>query len=231
MAQGMNLKPFYWGLGVVALGGGAWIWASASRGPSAARFTELPPATEVAAAAGFEGYVLGSDSAPVVVDEYADYQCPYCARFWALTFHDVEQRLIRSGKVRWRFHDRPIDGLHSHARAAAHAAACGDEQGRFWEMHDALFGNQGGWSAQRDPGRTFRGYAQAVGLDLEQYDDCMETGRYRGRVQAQAEAADRLGISSTPTIVIGRMKFPQPPAYDELRRVVDSLSARPTPSR
>lgn len=231
MAQGMNLKPFYWGLGVVALAGGGWIWAAASRGPTETLFTELPPAVEVAAAAGFEGYVLGSDTAPVVVDEYADYQCPYCARFWALTFHDVEQRLISTGKVRWRFHDRPIDTLHSHARAAAHAAACGDEQGRFWPMHDQLFGNQGIWSAQRNPERAFRDYAQAIGLDLGRYDDCMKAGRYRARVQAQAEAADRVGISSTPTIVIGRMRFPEPPAYDQLKRVIDSLSTQPAPPR
>ncbi len=223
MAQGMKLKPFYWGLGVVALGGGAWIWTSMNRG-GVEMYAEPLPASEATALPSFPGYVLGSDSAPIEVNEYADFQCPACGLFWTLTFHDIEERLIRTGKVRWRFHDRPIDGAHRFARMAAHAAACGDEQGRFWSMHDQLFAYQATWSAQRNPERTFRGYARAVGLDVARYGDCMRTGRFRARIQAEAEAADNLGITSTPTFVVGRMRISGSQPYDNFKRLIDSLS-------
>lgn len=226
MAQGMNLKPFYWGLGVVALGGGAWIWSSMNRG-GIEMYAEPLPAAEAAAAAGFAGYVKGSDSAAVEVHEYADFTCPACARFWVLTFPDLDSRLIQTGGVRWVFHDRPLGGTGEHrfSYVAAHAAACADEQGRFWQMHDQLFANQGTWYAQRNPDRSFRDYARAIGLDVRQYDDCMQSGKFRARIQAQAEAADKLGITSTPTFVIGRMRIPGAIPYDEFKRVIDSQRA------
>lgn len=225
MAQGMNLKPFYWGLGVVALGGGAWIWTSVNRG-GVEIYAEPLPASEASVAAGFAGYVQGTDSAPIEVREYADFTCPACARFWVLTFPDVEARLIRTGKVRWRFYDRPLGGAgeHAYSYVAAHAAACADEQARFWQMHDQLFANQGAWNAQRNPERSFRDYARTIGLDVRQYDDCMRRGRFRARIQAEAAAADSLGITSTPTFVIGRTRIPGALAYDDLKRVIDSLS-------
>ncbi len=228
MAKRMNLKPFYWGLGVLALAGGGWIWSALNRG-GPKMFAEPVPAGEAAAAAGFAGYMLGSDSAPVEVNEYADFQCPACARFWLLAFRDAEERLIRTGRVRWRFHDRPLDGSHAFARMAAHAAACADEQGRFWPMHDELFANQAAWSAERNPERTFRQYAERIGLDLKAYDGCMSTGRYRARIQAEAEAADNLGITSTPTFVIGRMRISGALAYDQLKSLIDSVSAPSAP--
>jgi len=228
VARRMNLKPFFWGLAVLALAGGGWIWSALNQGGPRMYAEPVPPA-DAAAAAGFGGYVLGSDSAPVEVHEYADFQCPVCARFWLLTFRDVEERLIRAGRVRWRFHDRPLDGTHAFARMAAHAAACADEQGRFWPMHDQLLANQATWSAQRNPERTFRRYAQDIGLDLAAYDQCMSTGRYRARIQAEAEAADRLGISSTPTFVIGRVRISGALAYDQLKSLIDSVSAQPAP--
>jgi protein-disulfide isomerase len=228
VAQGTNLKPFYWGLGVVAVGGGAWIWTSMNR-VGVEMYAEPLPAAEAAAAASFPGYAKGSDSAPVEVHEYADFTCPACARFWVLTFPDVEARLIQAGMVRWRFHDRPLGGRgeHSYSYIAAHAAACADEQGRFWPMHDQLFANQGAWNAERNPDRSFRDYARAIGLDVGQYDDCMQSGRFRARVQAEAEAADNLGITSTPTFVIGRTRIPGALPYDAFKRVIDSLSTVP----
>lgn len=228
MAQRVSLKWFYWGIGALAVAGGGWIWASVNRS-SAASFAQPLPPSEVAAAAGFPGYVLGSDSAPVEITEYADFQCPACAQFWVLTFHDIEARLIGAGKVRWRFHDRPLDGPHVFARLAAHSGACAGEQGRFWPMQDQLFGNQATWSVQRNPDRSFRAYARAIGLDLTRYDDCMRTGRYRARIQADVEAAEQLGVTSTPTFVIGRMRYPRAMVYDDFKRLIDSSSTKPAP--
>ena len=121
MAQRGNLKFFYWGLAVVAVAGGAWIWVAAHRTPANA-YTQPLPASEVAAAAAFPGYVLGSDSAPVVVDDYSDFECPFCAELALLTFPDVRSRLINAGVVRWRFHDRPLASIHPKTLGAHEAA-------------------------------------------------------------------------------------------------------------
>jgi protein-disulfide isomerase len=225
VARKARLTPFYWGLGALAVAGGAWIWNSTNR-TGVEAYSAPVPASDTAGAGSFRGYVLGSDSAPVEVHEYADYTCPACGRFAILTYPDVLTRLIQPGRVRWRFHDRPLGntGEHAYAYISAHAAACADEQGRFWEMQSQLFTNQGAWAwnPRRSPEGAFRDYARAIGLDLSRYNECMQTGRFRARIQAEAERAEALGISSTPTFVIGTLHIPGVLNYDDLKRLVDS---------
>lgn len=229
MAQQVNLRPFYWALGLLAVAGGAWIWTQASRG-NVAMYSQPVAASDTAGAAGFHGYVKGSDSAAIVVNEYADFTCPVCGRFAVLTFPDIETRLIQTGKVQWRFHDRPLGttGEHEFSYVASHAAACAGEQDRFWEMEYQLFNNQSAWAWRpgRNPEGEFRDYARAIGLDLARYNDCMKTGRYRARIQAEERAAEAMAISSTPTFIIGDLRIPGVVTYDEFKRVIDSVSAR-----
>lgn len=222
MARAVGLKPFYGVLAGIALAGGGWIWMSArSAGPAA---PEPLPDGAVSAAADFPGYALGSEAAPIEVIEYADFECPACAQFAILTMHDVKQRLISAGRVRWLFRDFPLPD-HRNSRPAHHAAACAGEQERFWEMHDQLFYDQGAWAAERNPTRRFRDYARAIRLDLRRYDDCMETGRYRARIDASARTGQELGVSATPTFIIGNRRYPGAMSYDHLKSVIDSLSA------
>lgn len=229
MAQKLNLKPFYWGLGVLAVAGGAWIWTSTARG-NVAMYSQPVAASDTAGAGAFPGYAKGSDSAAIVVHEYADFTCPVCGRFGVLTFPDIETRLIETGKIRWRFHDRPLGsaGEHEFSYVASHAAACAAEQDRFWEMEYQLFNNQSAWAWRpgHSPEGAFRDYARAIGVDLAKYDDCMKTGRYRARIQAEAQTAEALGIGSTPTFVIGTLRIPGALSYDDFKRVIDSVSAR-----
>ena len=154
MAAGRSLKPFYIGLVVVAVTGGLMIARSMnqSRGSAPGPGVLLPP---IALASGPRGVVLGSDSAPVEIAEYSDFQCPFCARFAVLQLPDIRERLINTGRVRWRFMNFPLDG-HPNTRPAHLAAACAAEQGRFWEMHDAVYQGQGDWSESRRPNGFFR---------------------------------------------------------------------------
>ncbi|HXV86759.1 MAG TPA: thioredoxin domain-containing protein, partial [Gemmatimonadales bacterium] len=212
-------------LGVIALAGGAWLWVSArSGGPPA--LEPIPPGA-IAAAADFPGYVLGDDSAAVEVVEYADFQCPACAQFAVLTMHDVRERLIQTGRVRWRFRDFPLD-MHDKARLAHHAAACAAEQNQFWAMHDQLYYGQARWSRERASGATrmFRDFGRAVGLDLDAYDACMNSGRFQARIEASVQEGVRLGVGSTPTFVFnGTVRVAEALPYDAFRRVADSLAA------
>ena len=229
MAQQVNLKPFYWGLGVLALLGAAWIWNSTVRG-NVAMYAEPVPAADTTGAASFPGYAKGSDSAAILVHEYADFTCPVCGQFGVLTFPDIETRLIQTGKIRWRFHDRPLGttGEHEFSYVASHAAACADEQGHFWEMEYQLFNNQSAWAWRpgHSPEGAFRDYARAISLDLPRYDDCMKSGRFRARIQAEERTSEAMGIGSTPTFIIGSLRIPGALTYDGFKRVIDSVSAR-----
>ncbi|NIM52114.1 MAG: thioredoxin domain-containing protein [Gemmatimonadales bacterium] len=215
MAGPVNLKPFYVGLGVVAVAGIAAIWW-AKEGGSEARAVDPVPVS----AGSFAGYVLGSDSAPVEIVEYADFECGGCAYFAILTGPDVKNRLVSTGRVRWRFRDFPLP-QHRNAPAAHLAAACAGEQGRFWEMHDHIFFNQGAWVSDNRPARRFRDYARALGLDLDQYEACMDQQRYAARIQASKDEGVALGVNSTPSFIIGDILIPAALSYDSLVKLVE----------
>ena len=218
-----GLKKFYLTLAGVGLLGVAVLGYQLTKSNT----VSIPANVAVLAAdtAGFRGYVLGSDSAPVEITEYADYQCPGCQHFEIVTFPDVRTRLIETGRVRWRYVDHPLDEIHPNARIAAHAAACADEQGKYWEMHHRIYQGQPDWSTG-DAGPDLRGYARTLGLDLPRYDECMSSARYAGRIQASKEEGLRVGVPSTPSLLIGGRIYGNV-GYDEIRRLVDSLAPRP----
>jgi protein-disulfide isomerase len=178
---------------------------------------------QTADTAGFRGYIKGSADAPVEITEYADYQCPFCQTFATIQMPTIEERLIRTGRLRWRYRDFPLQ-QHSFSRLAAHSAACADEQGKYWEQHQRIYDGQGDWATLGDAGPKFREYAQANGLDLKRYDDCMASHKYAGRIQASYEEGTRLGVSSTPTLLVGNLLYQGRLDSDAIRRLVDSLA-------
>ena len=216
-----GLKPFYAILVAIALIGGGAMFYSQSKSRGA---TPIAPALSSDTAA-LPGYVLGSDSAPIEVDEYADFQCPFCRTFYLVTMPDVTERLIRTGKIRWRFKDRPLEG-HSKSLPAHQAAACAGEQGKFWEMFDQLYRNQNEWVEAGNSLKKIRGYAQQIGLGLKKYDDCVDSNRYLSRLVAEARRAGDRGITSTPSFVVGNTLI-KGTSYDEIKHAVDSLSPKP----
>ncbi len=222
-----GLKRFYLVLGaVLVLGLGALAWVLSR--PST---VSIPANVTVQASdtAGFQGYVIGRDNAPLEITEFADYQCPFCQTFATLQLPTIKQRLVETGKVRWRFRDFPLQ-QHRHARVAAHAAACAGEQEKFWPMHDRIFEGQPEWAEERDATAIFRRYATEVGLDTAKYDECMGAARHAGRIQASYEEGIRLGVSSTPTLFVGGRLYQGRFDSDAIVRLADSIAAaRPAP--
>lgn len=216
-----GVNRFYLILGVVALAGVALLAWLASRPTSIsipANVVIQPSDT-----AGFRGYVLGSPDAPVEVIEYADYECPACQQFEVVQFPAVKRQLIDTGKLRWVYRDFPLD-IHRFARLAAHAVACADDQGRFLEMHGRIYQGHGDWSRRGNAAPVFEDYAREAGLDVGRYNECMESQRFAGRIQASVQQGAALGVGSTPSFVIGGRIYPGGLSSDELRRVVDSLT-------
>ncbi|MEK6609734.1 MAG: DsbA family protein [Gemmatimonadota bacterium] len=222
MAGGRSLKHFYIALGVMAVVGVTLIVRSTSqsRGSAGQPSPLLPP---IAALSGPRGVVLGSDSAPVEIAEYSDFQCPFCARFSVLQLPDIRDRLINTGRVRWRFMHFPLDG-HPNTRPAHLAAACAREQGKFWEMHDAIYQGQGDWSESRRPAGLFRDYAERIGLDPDRYGSCVESQRAMPEVEADRQRGDSLGVNSTPTFFVNGRQLQDVPTYDQIKAIVDSIA-------
>jgi protein-disulfide isomerase len=223
-ASPVGLKRFYAVLAAVAVVGIGVLGYLLSR-PSQ---VSIPANVTVQASdtAGFRGYIKGSDSAAVEITEFADYQCPFCQTFATLQMPTIEERLIRTGRLRWRYRDFPLQ-QHQFARLAAHSAACADEQGKFWEQHQRIYEGQAEWAAG-DAEDRFRDYARASGLDLGRYDQCMKSGKYAGRIQASYDEGSRLGVSSTPTLLVGNRLYQGRFDSDAITRLVDSLAPRGT---
>lgn len=222
-----GVNRFYLLLGVLAVAGVAVLAYLAAGGGT----VSIPANVQVLAAdtAGFRGYLVGSPDAPVEITEYADYQCPACEAFATVQWPTIKQRLIDTGRLRWRFRDFPLDQIHPSARLAAHSVACADEQGRFLEQNDRIYATQTQWT-RSGAERTFRRIAEELGLDLGAYDECMRSARYAGRIQASQEEGVRLGVNGTPTFLANGRLYSQGFNYDEIRRLVDSVTAAtPTP--
>ena len=218
MAPGQ--KPFYIALGIVVLGGAAFI---ASRIGGSGNVS-IPANVVVAAAdtSGFRGYLLGSPSAPVEISEYADYQCPHCGSFAEVQWPDIKARLIDTGKARWRFRDFPIEGPQS--RTAAHAAACADDQGKFWEVEGGLFRRQTDWAFHANPMPVITAIVKDAGLDVGSWTSCMTSAKYAGRIQASANEGTALGVNSTPSFLIAGRIYTSISA-DSMVKMVDAMAA------
>jgi protein-disulfide isomerase len=222
-ASPVGMKRFYTALGVVAVVGVGLLGYQLSR-PA----TVSIPANvqiDVKDTANFHGYVKGDPNAPVEITEYADYQCPFCQTFATLQMPTIEERLIKTGRLRWRYRDFPLQ-QHPFSRLAAHSAACADDQGKFWQQHEKLYDGQAEWSGARDAAPIFRQYAQENGLDLGKYDACMSGHIHAGRIQASLEEGMRVGVQSTPTMVVGNRLYQGRFDSDAITRLVDSLAPK-----
>lgn len=144
----------------------------------------------------------GRPDAPVTIYEMADFQCPACRTFALETMPLLDREYVRTGKVRFVFIHLPITQIHANAVAAAEVAMCAARQGKFWEMHDALFLRQPVWAPLREPGPYLLALADSAGVDGRALTGCVTSGVTRNEIEADAQRAARSGARSTPTFYI-----------------------------
>jgi protein-disulfide isomerase len=173
-----------------------------------------------------QGYLLGKPDAPVQILEFADFECPACGTFAVVTEPDVRKRIVDAGLASYRFFDFPLP-MHKNTWFASEAAACANDQGKFWEMHDKLFQGQDQWNAEatRNPSDAFQGYAKELGLDVAKWRACYDGQAHLRDIQANKAEGERRKISQTPTFVIGDKQIPGVIPYDQFKAFVDSASA------
>jgi protein-disulfide isomerase len=172
-----------------------------------------------------QGYLIGKVDAPVKIVEFADFECPSCGGWATVTEPDVRTRIINAGLANLTYYDFPLT-QHRNTVAASNAAACADEQGKFWPMHDRLFQAQDEWNgeATESPKPFFKRYAGEVGLDVAKWEACFDAHKYQKRIAANLAEGLRRGVNSTPTFVIGNRVYPGMRSYDELKHIVDSVA-------
>lgn len=136
----------------------------------------------------------------VALVEFADYECPYCARHMQETGPSIKKELLDSGDVTQVFFSFPLP-IHPRAPKASEAAECAARQGRFWEMHEQLFAEP---TALDLPDLSAR--ARKIGLDEAAFQRCLDSGETAERIRQDMQIARRLGVNSTPSFFLGTVK-------------------------
>jgi len=157
---------------------------------------EAPTRAKISDLAGVS--MLGSKDAPLTIVEYTDYQCPFCQRFHVTAFGELKKAYIDTGKVRFFSKDMPLD-FHPNAMRAAMAARCAGEQGRFWELSDTMGANPNALDLEH-----IVGFAADLKMDTGALRACVDSSKYKERVQNDVLEAMKIGATGTPTFIVGK---------------------------
>jgi protein-disulfide isomerase len=171
------------------------------------------------------GPAKGPANAPVTIVEFSDFQCPYCSRLTP-TLKQVEEKY--GNKVRIVFRQFPLN-FHQYAQKAAEASLCANDQGKFWQLHDAMFANQQALAVEQ-----LKAKAAELGLNAEQFNQCLDSGKHAAAIQADMKEGSAAGVSGTPAMFInGRFISGAQPLEaitqvidDELRRAGQKTASR-----
>lgn len=155
---------------------------------------------------------IGPADAPVTIVEFSDFACGHC--------RETQETLARirdayGDQVRVVFRDFPLEGVGSASFTAALAAECADDQGAFWAMHDLLFENQPVF----DRG-SLRSYATGLGLDMEQFDNCLESEEHQAEVMHDVEDGRSYGVAATPTFFVNGRRLVGTVSFSIFQRAI-----------
>jgi protein-disulfide isomerase len=183
-----SIPPAYWLIGLVAVMVALALIVLVGL-PAAA--TERAKGT---------GNTLGEANAPVTLEVYADFQCPACGQFDRTTLREIEDKYVKTGKLKVVFNHYAFIGDES--IRAAEASECANDQGKFWEYADTLFNNQAGENLGAFSDAKLEGFAQQLSLNMDQFKQCMAERPYLAKIQTSTSTGTQRGVNSTPTLFI-----------------------------
>ena len=174
---------------------------------------QVRPIAEVVAAqpiprAQVERNTAGDANAPIKIEEFSDFQCPFCERFFQQTEPLLMEHYVGTGKVHFIYRSmgnwvsRNVGGARTESQDAAAAAYCAADQEKFWEMHDALFTNVLGEDVGSFTDRRLAAIAESVGMDMNAFNECYSSGKYADQVQQDFEDGTAAGINGTPGFLV-----------------------------
>lgn len=147
---------------------------------------------------------LGDPNAAIVMEEFSDFQCPYCSRFAAQTLPSLLENQIAAGEVVLIYYDFPLYSIHPQAEGAANASRCAGELGgieAYWAYHDLLFSRNDEWTGA-NPNGTFIRFGTELGLAEADFSECVQNGRHVDAVTADYNLGISRGVSSTPSFFL-----------------------------
>jgi len=170
--------------------------------------------------------ILGSDSAPITIIEFGDYQCEQCYNWFHNTKDSIVQNYIETGKANLVFVDLAFLGRDSPKAAAA--TYCAEEQGKYWEYHNLLYNSQEGVDSGWANSERLKAFAFSLELDMELFDSCVDSGKFTKRVQFNINEAKKQGATGTPTFIIvnsegEQQKLVGAQPYSVFQKVLDSM--------
>ena len=172
--------------------------------------------------------MIGNPSAQITILEWGDYQCTYCYRFHQSSLNIILEEYITPGKVNLVFKDFPLNGPDS--VLAAEASYCAEDQGKYWDYHDELYTNWGGERTGWINEESLNKFAVEVGLDLEEFNSCMNEHKYLSRVLDLEKFGRNIGIDATPSFLVFNdekiivIRGNQP--IDVFRKAINDLDSR-----
>ena len=144
--------------------------------------------------------MLGNPNAKITIVEFGDYQCTFCYKFHDETMKKINQEYIKTANVNFIYKDFPLNGEQS--ILASEASYCAQKQNKFWEYHDTLYNNWGGENTGWITENVLQGFARDVGLNLDEFSQCLENSEYRQKVLENEQFAREIGINATPSFLI-----------------------------
>lgn len=168
------------------------------------------------------GRIRGNAAAPIWVIEVSDFQCPYCKQWHDAVFPTLDRDYVQTGKVRLAYLNYPLSSIHPNAQAAAEAAMCSAVKGKFWELHDSLFGTQARWEALPSPVAMFDSLAADAGVEPTAWRSCMSSHATAAIIAADHDRTKSAGVQSTPTFFIGGRKVEGALPLETFRAAIDS---------
>jgi protein-disulfide isomerase len=162
---------------------------------------------------------LGPATAPVTIVEYADFGCPACWEWHKSGILD-QLRAKYGDRIRFVWRDFPVITLLS--PKAAEAGQCAHEQGKFWEFHDTIYDHDGAIAAS-----DLQAYAAAIGLNLDQFNECVTSRRYRDRVNAQQHEGFQRDLKGAPAFFVNDQRVIGPQSAAVFEKIIDPILAAP----
>ena len=163
-----------------------------------------------------------AETALVTLEEFGDFQCSHCRDFALGMGKQVKEDFVDTGRIHFVFRHFPFIGEESFR--AAEATECAADQDKFLEYHDTVFESWNGMNQGAYSDDTLKRFASSLQLDRDAFDSCLDSGKYRGKVEEDLHLGNRLGVEGTPTLFLQRRRI-QVASYSELAQLIESAIA------
>lgn len=161
---------------------------------------------------------LGPANAPVTIVEFSDFECPYCGGLYP-TLKEIEKNY--KDKIRVVYRQFPLVNLHPHAQKAAEASLCANDQGHFWEMHDAMFTDQMNLEVT-----DLKAKAAKLSMNTATFNTCLDSNKYAATIKSEISEGAKVGVSGTPSMFINGRFLSGDQPYEDIAKMIDDELSR-----